>query len=102
MGKNRAAESAEKRRYWEEELRSWKESGRTQAEYCRDKNLHVHQFLYWRKRIFPQKTNATLVELPMRGSLPAPSSAITVVVDGCCRVEIGPLCANIAETPSLW
>ena len=89
MNENRAAERAEKRRYWEEELKNWKESGLTQAEYCRDKDLHVHQFLYWRKRIFPEKSSATLVELPVRATTPCRSSAITLVVDGSFRIEIG-------------
>ena len=88
MEKNRAAERAEKRWYWEEKLKGWKQSGQTRANYCRERNLAVHQFWYWRKRLCPEKTAATLVELPMRARMPGPSSAISLIVDGGCRIEI--------------
>jgi hypothetical protein len=86
MEKNRAVERVEKRKYWEGQLNSWKASGLTQAAYCREKNLGVRRFLYWKKRIFPERPSATLVELPMRSVLA--DSPITVVVDGRCRIEI--------------
>lgn len=88
MEGKRAAERAEKRRYWEGLLKSWKESGLTQAQYCREKNLPVHRFLYWRKLILPENTPATLVELPIPGPMPNRLSPISVVVDGRCRIEI--------------
>ena len=44
-------ESTGKRRYWEKHLKEWRESGLSQAEYCRRHDLRVYQFTYWKKRL---------------------------------------------------
>jgi hypothetical protein len=93
MEKTRAAERAEKRRYWKDQLEKWKGGGLTQAQYCRENNLSVHCFLYWRKRILPAKPpQVSLVELPIprpvSGPLPPHGVAISLVVDGHYRIEI--------------
>lgn len=85
MEKNRAAERAEKRRLWEVRLKNWKASGLSQAQYCREHGLGVHRFIYWKKRIMPEKIS--LVELPIPGllrSLPA----LCLVVGEHYRIEI--------------
>lgn len=41
----------EKRKFWENHIKAWRESGVTQAEYCRRNNLKNHRWWYWRKRI---------------------------------------------------
>jgi len=93
MEKTRAAERAEKLRYWKDQLEKWKGSGLTQAQYCRENNLRVHRFLYWRKRILPEKPpQVSLVELPIQRAvsepLPPHGVAISLVVDGHYRIEI--------------
>jgi hypothetical protein len=40
-----------KRLQWERHIRAWRESGLSQAEYCRLHQLKPHQMIYWRERI---------------------------------------------------
>ena len=52
MAKNtRAVEAAAKRRHWKKQIARWKESGFSQAEYCRRNHLKVHQMVYWKKQL---------------------------------------------------
>ena len=36
---------------WERRIAIFKESGQTQAKWCADNNLKLHQFKYWLKRL---------------------------------------------------
>lgn len=40
----------EKRRYWQRQIESWRQSGLSQAEYCRINSLPIKNFGYWKKR----------------------------------------------------
>ena len=35
---------------WPEQFKSWKKSGLSKAEYCRQKKIRYSSFLYWRKK----------------------------------------------------
>lgn len=89
MEQRRAAEIAEKRKTWEDRIKGWKESGLSQAEYCRAHELKKYQFLYWKKRIMPDK--ARLVEVPLAApihSVPKPLS-LSVGSRYSIRIEAG-------------
>ena len=36
---------------WLEHLDAWKQSGLTQADYCRMNELIIHQFWYWKNKL---------------------------------------------------
>jgi len=84
--KSRDEERAEKRRIWEAHLKSWKESGLSQAKFCREKELEARRFLYWKKRIMPQK--ASFVEIAISRPSYSAVSPISIVVGGHYRIEI--------------
>ena len=88
----RSIERMERRQFWEGHVDHWKTSGLTQAEYCRQNDLRVHSFWYWRKRFCPKNTSATLVELPIRGALSGPflnlPASLCLVINGLCRIEV--------------
>lgn len=65
MNEARIAERQEKQRYWDEHLSRWKESGLSQSAYCREHQLNLHRFIYWKKRRSPKTPNVSLVELPI-------------------------------------
>ena len=90
MGSKRAAEIAEKRQFWQARLDGWKDSGITQAEYCRRHDLDTRNFQYWKKRLLEKTDVSSLVELPAKLLLsPGPvGSAITLVIEGRFRVEV--------------
>lgn len=40
----------EKRRYWQGHIESWRQSGLSQAEYCRRQSLSIKTFGYWKRK----------------------------------------------------
>jgi len=54
---------AEKREFWEEQIRFWQESGLSQSEYCKRHGIRTSQWFYWRKRCLDSETGLTLVPL---------------------------------------
>jgi hypothetical protein len=69
---------AEKRRFWQEHIRSWRESGLRQSDYCRRHGIKSSQWFYWRKRCAEPDTKITFVPLKM-GSLPGTTSSAALV-----------------------
>ena len=90
--RSRSAERAGNRQLWEQHIRSWKESGLAQSEYCRRHNLKEHQFTYW-KRKFPVAAGPiSLVELELGTALQSRSSAeqapLRLIVCDQYRIEV--------------
>jgi hypothetical protein len=46
----RDIEVEEKRNRWKKHVKDWRNSGMTQAAYCRRHNLSAKSFYYWRKK----------------------------------------------------
>lgn len=40
----------EKRGYWQGHIASWRQSGLSQAEYCRRQSLSIKNFGYWKRK----------------------------------------------------
>ena len=60
----RQQELAEKRRFWKEQIDTWKCSGLKQSEYCRRHQLKVHRFVYWKKKFKePKAPSASFVQI---------------------------------------
>jgi len=73
--------------YWQSQVSSWRRSGLSQAQFCRDHNLKVRDFGYW-KRKFSRSSNAvSFVPLRVQSSLSAPSP-LGLVLDSGLRVEV--------------
>ena len=64
--------SAEKRRFWQAHIVAWEQSGNSQSAYCRDKNLPLKSFGYWRNKFIPRKPPVTFV--PVSVKIPPPPS----------------------------
>lgn len=90
--KPREIEREEKRRFWEGQLQCWKEGGLSQAQFCRQNDLKVSQFLYWKKRLLPDSLPGQLVELPIpkfqRSGLLSFGSPIGLIIADKYRIEI--------------
>jgi hypothetical protein len=82
-----------KRRFWEEHLEQWKQSGLSQVEYCRIRDVNVKSFRYWKQRVGRLGNAPVLVELPPFKSVPACASQtfaqLCLIVDRRYRIEIG-------------
>jgi hypothetical protein len=59
------AKRAEKRQYWEEQIRRWRESGLTQISYCSLNKINRHRLVYWRKRLSAGVSPSSLVEISL-------------------------------------
>ena len=44
---------------WPEQIKSWKQSGLSQASYCRREKISYSTFLYWRRRYENPKTSSS-------------------------------------------
>ena len=69
---NREKVSAEKRRFWQAHIVSWEQSGKSQSAYCRDNNLPLKSFNYWRNKFIVRETPVTFV--PVSVKIPPPPS----------------------------
>jgi len=45
--------SSEKRREWEEKVHKQEASGLSISRWCRENQIPIHMFHYWKNRIFP-------------------------------------------------
>lgn len=66
---------AEKNKFWQGHIGGWEKSGISQASYCRDKNIPLKSFWYWRKKFRGRKPPATFVPVAIKTS-PFPSGLI--------------------------
>lgn len=48
--KKRSEIIKEKRGYWQGHIASWRQSGLSQAEYCRRQSLSIKNFGYWKRK----------------------------------------------------
>ena len=49
--KSNEVEAAPKKAYWQGHIQSWKQSGLSQAIFCKDQSLALSTFAYWRRKI---------------------------------------------------
>ena len=89
---SRAEQLAEKRRFWEQQIQQWKDSGLSQTEFCRLHDLKAHQFTYWKKRFDRTQAPVSLVELQWGSTLqspPCPSgSPLRLILNEQYRIDI--------------
>jgi hypothetical protein len=52
-------------KFWGDQIKSWEESGLSQAEYCREKSLDNRLFSKWKIRLLKTNENK-LVEIPIK------------------------------------
>ena len=98
---SRAEQIEQKRSYWNQHIDSWKQTGLTQSEYCRQHNLKHHQLVYWKKRFLKTETNVSFVPIELEDLLdvPAPpkSASLSLVINHYFKIEIRP-----GQEPTLW
>jgi len=75
----------EMRQYWKKQIQSWRESGLTQAEYCRRNQLRKFQLIYWKKKLDGQPAPVCLVPVQIKQEFAAP---LNLIVGNRYRVEL--------------
>ena len=89
-------QSRSKTRFWAAHFAAWEKSGLSQREYCRQCNLSLSTFTWWRRKLRRQEADPlTLVPVlfsggPQKiGGAPAMATGLSLVVGRRCRIEIG-------------
>lgn len=73
-------EQQKNREEWRRRIGEWEASGLTQVEYCKQNELKISAFLYWRKKFSEKKSaRASFVEVPL-----SPINRFSLI-----RIEIG-------------
>ena len=89
---SRADQLAEKRRFWEQQIQQWKDSGLSQSEFCRLHNLKAHQLTYWKKRFHRTDAPVSLIELQWGSTLQSPpgpnGSHLRLILNEHYRIDI--------------
>jgi hypothetical protein len=88
---SRVEENKRKRHIWKKRIEQWRQSGLSQAEYCRQHHLKDHQLTYWKRRFEKTDTAVSFVSLPVRTSpLAANKPPLVLSIDKHLKVEIRP------------
>lgn len=82
-----------KRQFWSEHLLGWQASGQSQREYCRERDLKLSGFGYWRRRLRNPDTVPGFVPVQLddrvSSSWEPGSAALRLVTAQGHRIEIG-------------
>ena len=88
----RAEQLKQKRSEWRKHLECWRSSGLTQIAYCRQHDLKVHQFTYWKKRLAQTDVAVTFVPVNLPSGARMASvdrdTSLRIIVDGDLQIEI--------------
>ncbi len=82
----RQEQSKQKHQFWQGHIQAWKESGKSQAGYCRDNKLNIKTFTYWRRKLSRKASTVTLVQMPSLSNTTAP---IKLIVNDRFAIEVG-------------
>ena len=86
---SREVERKRKRQHWNHHLLRWRQSGLSQAEYCRRHQLSIKCFVYWKSRLGRSDPSIKLVAVPVSQAMePKQSSELALVVGDRFRVEV--------------
>jgi transposase len=90
MKRTISAASRQRRKFWEDHLRQWQDSGLSQTGYCRAHGLSDKSFIYWKKRIAASGLTVSLVEVPGFQSMPVqpPVQPLRLIVGDRYGIEI--------------
>jgi len=88
----RSEKNREKEAHWIKHIESWKGSGLSQIDYCRENNLSRHRFTYWKlknnKKANPVKF-IPLISKPTVPSLHSSMEPLKVHVGDRYLIEVG-------------
>ncbi|MBC8317945.1 MAG: IS66 family insertion sequence element accessory protein TnpB [Desulfobulbaceae bacterium] len=76
---------------WQAHIKAWGKSGLSGKEYCRQRQLSYHAFIYWKKKLVPRQSAATFfVPVPMPTNLHsgATGSGLKVEVGKRFKIEV--------------
>ena len=65
---------ASKQIYWKQHIENWKSSGLSQIQYCRDHNLKVPTFQYWKSKLDRLTLPTPLIPITVKSAVTSSTS----------------------------
>lgn len=82
-----------KRKFWQTHVEAWTTSGMSQTEYCRQNNLSIKSFGYWKRKRKKSNSEVTFYPVPSNAikilKKEKSSFSLRVVLDDRFKIEIG-------------
>ena len=66
---------AAKREFWEQHIEDWKSSGLSQIQYCRDQNLKLPTFQYWKSKLDRLSLSRPLIPVTVKSTITSTTSS---------------------------
>lgn len=108
MAKRRSEAAIERAEHWRGLLQRWRESGLSQAEFCRRGRIPPWKLAWWKKRLSAEgvvAAGSTFVPVQMVATAPAEELELTLrdgrVLRFGCNVEAAKLAAIVAALEAL-
>lgn len=82
-----------KKELWEQHIESWRSSGLTQVQYCREHQLKIPTFQYWKSKFERRNLSRPLLPVAIQSNSPpmassSVSSGIAITVNDQLRIEL--------------
>ena len=74
------AETTQKADVWRARIGEWRDSGQTQAGYCREKRIALATFGYWRRRLAEPIQPQRFVKMAAVDTRPATRKRLTLIL----------------------
>ena len=86
-------DNQDKQQFWKDHVEAWKQSGTSQAEYCRHHDLNIKLFGYWKRKLC-RKPAAGLTFVPVavktsQATVVKPKATLRLIIRGGSCIEIG-------------
>lgn len=79
------------RRFYQKHIERWHQSQLSQKEYCRQNEIILHRFTYWKKRLADDQIAPTFVPVPLVQNFPqSATSKIDLIIAGGFKIQVGP------------
>lgn len=76
------------REHWQAHIKAWQASGITRTVYCRQHNLNVGTFAYWRHRLKTDSAPVKLVQIATGATRQSERETLRLVVDDLFAIEV--------------
>ena len=87
MEKSRKEKSKELRKFWRNHIDQWSKTDLSQIEYCRQNDLIVHRFTYWKMKFKRENLPVEFVQLTPQ-SLNMAQSGLKLNIGSALQLEI--------------
>lgn len=89
---NKEVQYQDKQSFWEPHINGWKESGISQADYCRSQGLNIRVFGYWKRKLCRKAPESGFVPVLIKpaGAVAGRSDAsLRLIIREDLSIEIG-------------